>query len=111
MGIRVGERSGCIILGLRNCSVDGRLLGRRAAPEGRTLLERRLAPRNCERARDAGRVAIGYVGVDRGNGGILVDDVEQVVSVDVIHTSTRGGEVVGFVNYVRYQRNEWREER
>jgi len=43
-------------------------------------------------------VAIGYVGVDRGNGGILVDDVEQVVSVDVIHTSTRGGEVVGLMN-------------
>jgi len=98
MRIRVGERSGCIILGLRNCSVDGGLLGRRAAPEGCTLLERRLAPGNCERARDAGRVAIGYVGVDGGNGGILVDNVEQVVSVDVVHTSTRGGEVVGLMN-------------
>ena len=106
-GVTRGRRSVRVSIGVSICSVtlsgrdrgvDRGLLGRRAAPEGCTLLERRLAPRNCERARDAGRVAIGYVGVDRSNGGILVDNVEQVVSVDIVHTSSRGGEVVGFMN-------------
>ena len=101
--IKVGECAGCVTLSLRDRSVDGRLLGRRATAEGCTLLERRLAPGNCERARDAGRVAIGHVGVDGGNGGILINDIEEVVSVDVVHASTRGGEIVGLMNWARYQ--------
>jgi len=104
--IKVGECVGRVTLSLRDCSVDGRLLGRRATAEGCTLLERRLAPGNCERARDAGRVAIRYVGMDGGNGGILIDDVEEVVSVDVVHASTRSGEVVGLMDWERYQHNE-----
>lgn len=93
--VGVGGRG--VALGRRGSRDEGALLRGAAADVLRTL-RNGCGANGSEFASDLGSVCLG-VGVDGGDGVVVVDNQESVVGVDVIGTSTGMREVVCMANW------------